>query len=91
MKMMIVFLRRLKLSSNKVRPWDLFNKKMGRTNSETYKKRLEVCQSCPELIKLTFQCKKCGCLMKQKAKLEDATCPLNKWDEYKIKEVSDNG
>jgi len=62
-----------------VRPWDLFNKKKGRVDSETYKKRIDICANCPELIKTTFQCKKCGCLMKQKCKLADATCPLNKW------------
>lgn len=70
----------------KVRPWDLFNKKMGRVDNETYKNRLEICQSCPELLKSTFQCKKCGCLMKQKCKLSDASCPLKKWDAYHMEE-----
>jgi hypothetical protein len=69
------------MSENKnVRPWDLFNKKMGRVNSEIYKNRISICSSCPELIKTTFQCKKCGCFMKQKVKLADASCPLNKWE-----------
>jgi len=78
------------LSKDKVRPWDLFNKKMGRVETEEYKKRLAICQSCPELIKATFQCKKCGCFMKQKAKLSDASCPINKWGKYKAEEVLDN-
>jgi hypothetical protein len=76
------------MADKNVRPWDLFNKKMGRVDSETYKKRIEICQACPELIKTTFQCKKCGCFMKQKNKLADASCPLNKWGKFKIEEVS---
>ncbi len=30
------------------------------------KKRMDICLGCPELIKLTKQCKKCGCLMNLK-------------------------
>ena len=28
---------------------------------------------------ITQQCKKCGCFMKIKTKLKNATCPLQKW------------
>lgn len=76
------------MSEKKVRPWDLFNKKMGRVDNKTYQERVQICQTCPELIKSTFQCKKCGCFMKQKSKLADASCPLKKWDVHIIKEVS---
>jgi hypothetical protein len=41
--------------------------------------RYQICKACPELIKLTTQCKKCGCLMKVKTKLQQAVCPLGKW------------
>jgi hypothetical protein len=41
--------------------------------------RLSICKACPELIKLTTQCKKCGCFMAAKTKLKMATCPLGKW------------
>ena len=75
------------MSDKKVRPWDMFNKKMGRVDSEIYKSRVEICQGCPELMKTTFQCKKCGCFMKQKAKLADASCPLEKWGVSNTKEV----
>lgn len=78
------------MSEKKVRPWDLFNKRVGRVDNETYKSRIEICEKCPELIKTTFQCKKCGCFMKQKSKLADASCPLKKWDKYEIEEVSNN-
>ena len=76
------------MSDRPVRPWDLFNKKMGRVDAETYKNRIETCKNCPELIKLTFQCKKCGCFMKEKSKLANASCPLNKWGQINVGEVS---
>lgn len=41
--------------------------------------RFEICKACPELIKITNQCKKCGCFMAVKTKLQAATCPLAKW------------
>jgi hypothetical protein len=87
MKILIVFIKRVEVSDKPVRPWDLFNKKMDRVDSDTYDKRIETCKSCPELIKLTFQCKKCGCFMKEKTKLANASCPLNKWDKVNVKEV----
>ena len=41
--------------------------------------RLDICKSCPELIRFTGQCKKCGCFMKIKTRLQGATCPIGKW------------
>ena len=41
--------------------------------------RFEICKACPELIKLSKQCKKCGCFMAIKTKMQAATCPLGKW------------
>lgn len=79
------------MSDRQVRPWDLFNKKMGRVNSSIHNERMDICRACPELIKLTFQCKKCGCFMKEKTKLADASCPLNKWGKVNIEEVPKNG
>jgi hypothetical protein len=43
------------------------------------KKRLDICIKCPEFFELTKQCKKCGCFMVLKTKLQDAECPLGKW------------
>lgn len=62
-----------------VRPWDLFNSKKVKLTKELSDKRLEICLSCEHLIKLTKQCKKCGCFMELKTKLEEATCPIGKW------------
>lgn len=66
------------------RPWDLFNKNLGRVETEIFEKRFDICKSCPELIQITSQCKKCGCLMKAKAKLPNASCPLGKWGTEKV-------
>ena len=40
--------------------------------------RMKVCMECPELTPVKT-CKKCGCFMIAKTKLEKATCPLGKW------------
>ena len=62
-----------------VKPWDLLDKNMERASDEVETKRYELCKVCPEFIKLTGQCKKCGCIMKGKVKLHDAFCPIGKW------------
>ena len=58
---------------------DLFNPNAEKSKEEDAEYRLNICLSCPELIKLTRQCKKCGCFMAAKTKLEQATCPIGKW------------
>lgn len=62
-----------------VGPMDLINPNTKWASEEKSTLRFEICKSCPELIKLTKQCKKCGCLMHLKTKLEAATCPIGKW------------
>lgn len=62
-----------------VNPWDILNPNKIRSSEELYSKRMNICLQCPELINLTKQCKKCGCFMELKTKLEEATCPLGKW------------
>lgn len=61
------------------RPWDLVNPNADWATDEVAEKRYSICQQCPELTRLTKQCKKCGCFMSAKTKLEKATCPLGKW------------
>jgi len=61
------------------RPWDLLNPATEYVDASVSKERFDICLSCPELIKLTKQCKQCGCFMVLKTKLQDATCPLGKW------------
>jgi hypothetical protein len=61
------------------RPWDLWNKEIGRVETEVAEKRLSICEGCTKFIKLSTQCKECGCIMKMKTKLPNASCPLGKW------------
>lgn len=63
----------------KAKPWDLLNPKTEYVEESVAKERFDICKSCPELIKLTSQCKKCGCFMKIKTTMAHATCPINKW------------
>jgi hypothetical protein len=62
-----------------VRPWDFFSPNTPYATKDVQSKRLEICSNCPEFIKLTSQCKKCGCIMKLKTKLALASCPIEKW------------
>jgi hypothetical protein len=61
------------------RPWHLLLSEQYEKNKELVDERLSICKQCPELIKLTTQCKKCGCFMDAKTKLKLAECPLGKW------------
>lgn len=62
-----------------VKPWDFLNPKTEYAEEKLAKDRLSICYTCPQLIKATKQCKKCGCFMHLKTKLAEATCPLGKW------------
>jgi len=57
---------------------DLFTGK-PRSEEEVAKERLEICYGCEHFIQLSKQCKKCGCFMRLKTKLKEATCPIGKW------------
>lgn len=59
------------------RPWHILYAE--HVPKEISEQRLNICKSCPELIKTINQCKKCGCLMNVKTKLLDANCPMGKW------------
>jgi hypothetical protein len=73
------------MENNKpARPWDLFNKNLGRVTSDVLETRLSICKECPRFMNLTKQCKECGCIMTAKAKLPNASCPLGKWGTEKI-------
>ena len=62
-----------------VSPNDILNPNTEWADKEISNSRMNICKSCPELIKLTKQCKKCGCFMAVKTKLTGAECPLGKW------------
>ena len=61
-----------------VSPWDLFNGS-PRSPEDLEQYRLNICKSCEFYRERTNQCKKCGCFMKLKTKLEHARCPVGKW------------
>ena len=61
-----------------VKPWDLINGS-PRSPEEISESRLEICRGCEFYRQKSNQCKKCGCFMKLKTKLEEARCPIGKW------------
>jgi hypothetical protein len=65
--------------NSEVSPMDMLDPNSPRVSLEISSARMSLCNSCPELVKLTKQCKKCGCFMAAKTKLEKAVCPLGKW------------
>jgi hypothetical protein len=72
-------LQQWKENLGETRPWDVVNPNTQWASEEKSTLRFEICKACPELIKLTTQCKKCGCIMKLKTKLGQAVCPIGKW------------
>lgn len=65
--------------SDNIKPWDLLNLKTEYVLDEVSSVRFNICKACPELIKMTKQCKKCGCFMAIKTKIKLASCPIEKW------------
>lgn len=61
------------------RPWHMLNPGQKKVDTEIAKTRMSICQACPELIKATTTCTKCGCFMKLKTRLEGSSCPIGKW------------
>jgi hypothetical protein len=61
------------------RPWDMINPNTQYVSKDISEQRYSICKICPEFISSTTQCKKCGCIMIAKTKLEKATCPIGKW------------
>ena len=70
--------KKFKKEAASAKPWHLIHK-ANYVNDSVAHERLSICTGCPEFIKITGQCKQCGCIMKLKTLLKQATCPLNKW------------
>ena len=70
--------------SRPARPWDLYNKNLGRVAEVIAAERMELCKACPNYVALTHQCTQCGCFMNLKTKLPNAVCPIGKWDQVKV-------
>ena len=64
-------------------PWDLLDPRIKPVPEKIYQDRYETCLSCPLLNKVMKTCAACGCFMKLKATLPNASCPKGKWAVYK--------
>jgi hypothetical protein len=62
-----------------VKPWDMLNPNEKRSDEEEFERRMDICRSCEFFRVRTETCRKCGCFMKLKTKLERANCPIGKW------------
>lgn len=67
------------------RPWDLFNKNVGRVTAELAEERIAFCEECPRYRKGVNLCRECGCFMPAKVKLPNASCPIGKWQAVDVK------
>ena len=63
----------------KVSIFDILDKNKYSNNKIEIDKRISICEGCEHFIKITKQCSKCGCFMKLKTRLTDASCPIGKW------------
>jgi hypothetical protein len=70
--------------SRPARPWDLYNKNLGRVQEAVAEGRMAICRECPKFISLTTQCLECGCFMNLKTKLPNAECPIHKWGQVMV-------
>ena len=59
--------------------FDLFDPNEPRSNRELIESRLAICNECPFFNKTFAKCRICGCFMKLKTTLQDATCPDERW------------
>lgn len=65
--------------SEEVKPWDILNPKQPKSPAEIVAERFEICKSCEWFRQSSQTCRKCGCFMKVKTRLENAFCPVGKW------------
>ena len=73
----ITFKDRLKMFVKTMWAWARNGFKLE--EEQTAQARLEICEDCTHLNKVSYQCDMCGCMMKKKTKLSGASCPLSKW------------
>ena len=75
--------QRYKKNLGTTRPWQLLNPQVEHADEALQTRRMTICNACPHLINITKQCKKCGCVMPLKTKLNLAECPIQKWEKNK--------
>lgn len=73
------FIEKLKQKVDELEESTKKNFTISFVDDEVQQKRYEICKSCEHFFPPTGNCKKCGCFMKLKTKLENVTCPVKKW------------
>jgi hypothetical protein len=58
---------------------DMFDPRQPRSKQDQVDARLAICQQCPHFYQKLQKCNKCGCFMKLKTRLHNASCPIGKW------------
>ena len=59
---------------------DLAHGKLPKSASDDLTKaRINMCHECEHFSKIMDQCKLCGCFINLKAKVLEASCPIEKW------------
>lgn len=58
---------------------DIVAGKLQLSEEELATERLKLCKECPQMTKLSRQCKLCGCFLDLKVKVLNAQCPMGKW------------
>lgn len=58
---------------------DLFDPRQPRSDKEIIEARLAICNTCEFFSKRHAKCQRCGCFMKLKSTLKQASCPVGKW------------
>ena len=59
------------------KPWHLVTEEKAK--QEEFDRRMSICRSCEFFKPKSEQCRKCGCFMKLKTKIDRAHCPIHKW------------
>ena len=62
---------------DEIKPWHYLTQ--DHVDDATQQSRYALCKECPSFINLTKQCSLCGCFMKAKTAIKNATCPDGRW------------
>jgi hypothetical protein len=46
---------------------------------ETFAERMNICRACDYFDPVSIRCKRCGCMLRGKAKFKAGKCPIKKW------------
>lgn len=59
--------------------FDYIDKFLDKDLLELSKKRMDICNTCPNFNTVPKKCNLCGCYMEAKTRLRNAACPIEKW------------